>query len=100
MSRVYKVHGDAVCEMCGNSGCQCFEVQVGGERHVFDSFECALDALSPVCAYCGSPFVGQGVLYGGLRYCSNNCVSDLSLRKYGLQRLLGEQLHLQDATVG
>ena len=75
MSRVYKVQGSAVCEVCGNTGCQCFEVQIGGERHIFDSFECALDVLTPQCTHCGTPFVGQGVHVDDAVYCSYECAN-------------------------
>ena len=73
MSRVYQVQGSAICEVCGNTGCQCFEVQIGGERHIFDSFECALNVLTPQCTYCGTPFVGEGVRVGNTVYCSYDC---------------------------
>ncbi len=100
MSKVYKVQGSAVCEVCGNVGCDCFEVQVGGEKHIFDSFECALDVLTPQCAHCGTPFVGQGVHFGDTLYCSHECANASILQKYELQRFPYEQLIFQDATIG
>ena len=33
--------GMAQCEVCGNEYDKTFEVTLGGQRHVFDSFECA-----------------------------------------------------------
>lgn len=32
----------AVCEVCGNDYDKPIEVALGGETHVFDSFECAI----------------------------------------------------------
>ena len=90
MSRVYKVQGNAVCEVCGNTGCQCFEVQIGGERHIFDSFECALDVLTPQCTHCGTPFVGQGVRVENTVYCSSDCVNAAHADRYGIRVDLNE----------
>ena len=42
------------CEVCGNQYDKAFEVTLaGGERHVFDSFECAIHAVAPKCSHCG-----------------------------------------------
>lgn len=90
MSRVYKVQGSAVCEVCGNTGCQCFEVQIGGEVHIFDRFECALDVLTPQCAHCGTPFVGQGVRVGNTVYCTSECVHAAHAERREIQVNLNE----------
>jgi len=37
----------ATCEVCGNVYDKCFELTMGGQTHVFDSFECAIHALGP-----------------------------------------------------
>ena len=39
----------ATCEVCGNEYEMAFEVVAAGERHVVDSFECAIHRLAPVC---------------------------------------------------
>ncbi len=40
----------AACEVCGNDYWLSFEVNTaGGGKHVFDSFECAVQRLAPVC---------------------------------------------------
>ena len=39
----------AVCEVCGNDYDKAFEVVAAGARHVFDSFECAIQRIAP-CA--------------------------------------------------
>ena len=35
------------CEVCGNDYDKVFVVEMGGARHTFDSFECAIHALAP-----------------------------------------------------
>ncbi len=94
MSRVNKVQGNASCEVCGNAEGQCFEVRLGGERHIFDSFECAMDALTPRCAHCQSAFVGHGVQFGNRIYCSNQCANDDGVREYEARVMLREQAHV------
>jgi hypothetical protein len=44
----------AQCEVCGNEYDKAFEVRLAGQSHTFDSFECAIQALAPTCAHCGS----------------------------------------------
>ena len=65
----------AVCEVCGKGGDHCFEVHLGGERHIFDSFECAIRGLMPICPLCGSMILGSGVQVGDQLYCSHACAS-------------------------
>ena len=63
----------AVCEVCGNDYHRSFEVLAAGERHVFDSFECAIDRLAPRCEHCGIKVVGYGIEADGLIYCCAHC---------------------------
>lgn len=63
------------CEVCGNDFDRCFEVHMGNETHVFDSFECAIHALAPICAHCGCRIIGHGVEAQGLRYCCAHCAT-------------------------
>ena len=52
----------AVCELCGNDYHLSFEViTAGGSRHVFDSFECAIHKLAPICHHCGCRIIGHGI---------------------------------------
>ena len=53
--------GGGVCEHCGNRYDKAFTLVLGGESHVFDSFECAIHALAPRCAHCGCAIIGHGV---------------------------------------
>ena len=66
-----------MCEICGNEYDRAFEVVMmtdGREqRHVFDSFECAIHAVAPRCEHCGTPIVGHGVEAEGVIYCCASC---------------------------
>jgi hypothetical protein len=61
------------CEVCGNEYDKAFEVIAAGAHHVFDSFECAIQALAPHCEGCGCHVVGHGVEAGGRFYCGAHC---------------------------
>ena len=63
----------ARCEVCGNDYDKAFEIVRGGERHTFDSFECAIHTMAPACAHCGCKIVGHGVETSGACYCCANC---------------------------
>ena len=52
----------AKCEVCGNDYYLSFEVVTSGRaRHTFDSFECAIHKLAPVCDHCGCKIIGHGI---------------------------------------
>lgn len=63
----------AVCEVCGNDYDKAFEVMAGGDRHVFDCFECAIHRLAPTCGHCGCRVIGHGVEAAGTIYCCAHC---------------------------
>jgi hypothetical protein len=65
----------AVCEVCGNDYDKAIEVTAVGQRHVFDSFECAIHALAPRCEHCGCTVIGHGVEADGHFYCCAHCAS-------------------------
>ena len=52
-------HGQ--CETCGNQYDKAFHVSLDGQTHVFDSFECAIEALAPRCTHCNCRVIGHGV---------------------------------------
>lgn len=66
----------ATCEVCGNDYDKSFEVSSGGETHVFDSFECAIHALAPVCSHCSCKIIGHGVETDGAIYCCAHCAQE------------------------
>ncbi|MGE5463270.1 MAG: hypothetical protein ACM3PS_07940 [Syntrophothermus sp.] len=82
MGKVNRGQGNASCEVCGKNQDRCFEVHLGGEKHVFDSFECAMRGLMPTCSQCGCLILGAGVLAEGRLYCSHSCASLLPVREY------------------
>jgi hypothetical protein len=66
-------HAMARCETCGNDYDKPFEITAGGQRHTFDSFECAIHKLAPSCAHCGCKVVGHGVEAHGTFFCCASC---------------------------
>lgn len=66
----------AVCETCGNDYDKAFEVLMNGERHTFDSFECAIQALAPVCEHCGCRIIGHGAEQDGRYFCCAHCAEE------------------------
>lgn len=65
----------AKCEVCGNDYDKAFTVTQGAESHVFDSFECAIHAMAPVCAHCECRIVGHGMEANGVFFCCARCAS-------------------------
>ena len=65
----------AICEVCGNDYYGSFEVITAGRTHVFDSFECAIHKLAPICEHCGCKIVGHGVEADGHFYCCAHCAN-------------------------
>jgi hypothetical protein len=65
----------ATCEVCGNEYDKAFTVETHGETHVFDSFECAINALAPTCDHCGCRVIGHGVEANGSIYCCAHCAA-------------------------
>ena len=63
----------ARCEVCGNDYDKAFEVIAAGARHVFDSFECAIHRMAPICEHYGCKIVGHGAEVGGHFYCCAHC---------------------------
>jgi Rieske Fe-S protein len=66
----------ARCEVCGNDYHLSFDVVAAGRSHTFDSFECAIHALAPVCSHCGCKIIGHGVEAQGTFYCCANCARE------------------------
>ena len=65
----------AVCEVCSNEYDKPIEITMAGSQHTFDSFECAIHALAPVCNHCGCRIIGHGIESGELIYCCAHCAS-------------------------
>jgi hypothetical protein len=63
----------AKCEVCGNEYDKAFTIIMDAESHVFDSFECAIHALAPVCEHCECRIIGHGVEADGHMFCCASC---------------------------
>jgi hypothetical protein len=70
----------AVCEVCGNDYAMSFEVHAQGAVHTFDSFECAIHRMAPVCEHCMCRIIGHGVEAGGHWYCCAHCATKSGVR--------------------
>ena len=67
---------NGTCEVCGNEYDKAFAIDAEGTRHVFDSFECAIQALAPRCAHCGCRVIGHGTEAGGRTFCCAHCAHE------------------------
>jgi hypothetical protein len=67
----------ATCDVCGNDYDKAFTLTTAaGERHTFDSFECAIHAVAPTCEHCGCKVIGHGVESDGRIFCCAHCASE------------------------
>lgn len=65
----------ARCEQCGNDYDKSFTVTMAGQTHIFDSFECAVQKLAPICDHCGCKVIGHGVEQNDVIYCCAHCAA-------------------------
>ncbi len=64
----------ATCDVCGNEYDKTFNVHTAdGKSLVFDSMQCAAQAMAPVCANCGVRILGHGSEADGRMFCCGNC---------------------------
>jgi hypothetical protein len=61
------------CDVCGNEYDKAFTVELDGQTHTFDCFECAIHALAPACIHCGCKIIGHGVEHEGDIFCCAHC---------------------------
>lgn len=62
------------CDVCGNSYDKSFQVTAAdGKTMTFDAFECAIQALAPICPHCQTRIVGHGVEADGQIFCCAHC---------------------------
>ncbi len=71
----------AKCEVCGNDYHLAFQVIAAGERHTFDSFECAISRLAPECDHCGCRIIGHGIEADGSFYCCAKCARESGVQE-------------------
>lgn len=70
----------AKCEVCGNDYYMSFEIVTAGVRHTFDSFECAIQKLAPICDHCGCRIIGHGIEGNRAFYCCAYCARAMGER--------------------
>jgi hypothetical protein len=63
----------AVCEVCGNDYDKPLIITKDKDEHTFDSFECAVHALAPICAHCHCRVLGHGIEARGMMFCCAHC---------------------------
>lgn len=73
------------CEVCGNEDGSAFQILFEGEVHSFDSFECAIHALAPVCDHCGCRIIGHAIEVDGDHYCCVYCAEQVSGVRFVLE---------------
>ncbi len=61
------------CENCGNDYDRALTINVDGESHVFDCFECAVETLAPRCNNCNTHVLGHGLQAASDIYCCVHC---------------------------
>lgn len=66
----------ATCDTCGNDYDKAFTVTRDGTTSTFDSFECAVSALAPVCGHCGCRILGHGVEAEDAIFCCAHCAHE------------------------
>lgn len=85
----------AQCEVCGNDYDMSFEVHAQGAVHIFDSFECAIQRMAPICERCGVRIVGHGVQAGRSWFCCAHCArqegADTIVDRVGIPSQQGAQ---------
>jgi hypothetical protein len=70
----------ASCETCGNKYDKAFRITTSdGANHVFDSFECAIQALAPTCSHCRCRVIGHGMESDLKFYCCAHCAKSSGL---------------------
>lgn len=65
----------ARCDQCGNDYDKSFDVTMAGKTYSFDSFECAVQKLAPICSHCDCKIIGHGVEQGNIIYCCAHCAA-------------------------
>ena len=71
----------ARCDVCGNNYDKSFQVIKDGKQYTFDSFECAIQKLAPVCEHCGCRIVGHGLEKNGTFYCCAHCAHESGVKE-------------------
>jgi hypothetical protein len=65
------------CATCGNNSDKAFQIVTSdGQAMFFDSFECAIHRLAPICTECGCWVIGHGSQSdNGSIFCGAHCAA-------------------------
>ncbi len=62
------------CAFCGNDYKKAFEIIIEDNNYYFDSFECAIAKLAPICQNCGCRIIGHGIEHEKIGcFCCSHC---------------------------
>ena len=68
------------CNNCGNFYKKCMTITLNNQSYTFDSFECAINYLAPVCNTCKSRIIGHGVQENEVYYCCAHCARENGIK--------------------
>jgi len=74
--------GPRRCDTCGNVYDKAFDLVTAERSWVFDSLECAAQAIAPRCGHCSCRVLGHGVETRGVVYCCANCASEAGAKGF------------------
>jgi hypothetical protein len=61
------------CDVCGNNQGRLMEIRVQDKSGTFDSFECAISMMAPICEHCQCRVIGHGLIVRGKVFCCAHC---------------------------
>lgn len=70
------------CDVCGNEYDKTMAITYQGRTATFDSFECAIHAMAPICQHCGCRVVGHGVESDGRIFCCGSCAREVGVTEF------------------
>ncbi len=73
-----------ICSVCANESARTFDVMYEGGILTFDSFQCAIHRLAPICSHCDCAILGHVVESSAAIYCCVQCAH--SAQEKGLER--------------
>lgn len=62
-----------ICSVCANESSRTFDVMYEGGILTFDSFQCAIHRLAPICSHCDCVILGHVVESEAAIYCCTQC---------------------------
>ena len=71
----------ARCDVCGNDYRRTMEIRYLNTVGTFDSFECAIQKIAPVCEHCRCRVIGHGVEHGERIFCCAHCAEMAGVRE-------------------